>query len=295
MRAAVFMMGSMAAFTVNDTFMKSLGGQVPLFQALFLRGVATVVFLIALAAVMGQFSVRHSARDWGLIALRGVGEAGAAFFFITALFNMPLANATAILQTVPLAVTLAGALFLRETVGWRRFVAIAVGFGGVLLIVRPGGEGFNHFSVYALISVACVTLRDLATRRLSREVPSLTVAWLGALSVTLFGGVMSTGVEWVPLTGDVIWRLSGSTVAVMGGYLMSILTMRAGDLGFVAPFRYTALIWGLGLGWFVFGEWPTALTLVGAGIIAATGLFTLLRERKLGHTPPTAPATLRIR
>ncbi len=280
-RGALIMMASMAAFTLNDTCMKAVGQHLPFFQAVFLRGAGTTLILVAVAMLTGGLRLWLPGRDGWLVALRCLGEVGAAYFFITALFHMPLANITAIIQVIPLAVTLAGALFLREPVGWRRLSAIVVGFLGVLLIVRPGTEGFTVYSVYGLISVLCVTLRDLATRRLSREVPSLTVAIWAAASVGLFGAVGTAGSDWVPVSPGTAALLAGATVFIIGGYMFSIMVMRVGDLSVVAPFRYTSLIFALFLGFFVFGDWPQPLTLLGAGIIAASGIYTLLRERRL--------------
>jgi S-adenosylmethionine uptake transporter len=180
-------------------------------------------------------------------------------------------------------VTLGGALFLREPLGWRRFTAIVVGFLGVLLIVRPGTEGFTVYSVYALISVVFVTIRDLSTRRLSAEVPSLTVAISAAAGVTLFGAVGVAGAEWVPVSPRASLLLGGAALFIIGGYLFSVTVMRVGDIGAVAPFRYTSLLFALVLGFLLFGEWPTLLTLAGAAVVAGTGIYTLLRERYLGR------------
>jgi len=291
-RGALLMMGSMAAFTLNDACMKAVGEDLPLFQAIFLRGIATTILLVLLARAMGGLRFDLSRRDKTIVAIRSAAEVGAAFFFITALFNMPIANATAIIQTIPLAVTLAGALIYREPLGWRRFTAILVGFGGVLLIVRPGTEGFTVFSVYALVSVLFVTVRDLATRRLSSEVPSLTVAVSAAAGVAVFGGIGSLGSAWAPVTPLTAGLLAGASVFVIGGYLFSVMVMRVGDLSLVAPFRYTSLIWALLLGLVFFGDWPSLLTLAGAAIIAATGIYTLLRER---HLKRRAVMPLRMR
>lgn len=291
-RGAFLMMGAMAAFTLNDACMKAVGEELPFFQAVFLRGVATTVLLVLIAQVMGGLRVDLPRRDWGLVALRTAAEVGAAYFFITALFNMPLANATAIIQTIPLSVTLAGALFLREPLGWRRFTAILVGFSGVLLIVRPGTEGFTIYSLYALASVVFVTVRDLATRRLSQGVPSLTVAVTAAAGVALFGAVGTVGAEWVPVNGRTAALLAGASAFIIGGYLFSVMVMRVGDISLVAPFRYTSLIWALLLGLVIFGDWPTLLTLVGVAIVAATGIYTLLRER---HLKRRAVMPLRMR
>ncbi len=289
MRGALLMVAGQAAFTLNDTFMKTLSGEVPLFQAIFLRGVVTTVFLVFLARALGTLTLDLSRGDWTFVGLRTLGEVGAAYFFITALFNMPLANVTAILQSLPLTITLAGALFLGEAVGWRRMTAILVGFLGVILIVRPGAEGFTVYSLYALASVACVTLRDLSTRKLSKAVPSLTVALIGSAGVTVFGGLGALSGAWVPVTGTIALQLGGATVFIILGYVFSVLVMRSGDLGFVTLFRYTGLIWALLLGLLVFGHWPAPLTLVGAAIIAATGIFTLYRERRTARRDILTP------
>ncbi len=280
MRGAGLMMASMIAFTVNDACMKSLSDEVPLFQAIFLRGLATCVFLAFMAWRTSAFRVRIPRRDIGLVAIRSSAEVVASYFFISALFNMPIANVTAILQALPLTVTLASAVIFRETIGWRRMSAILVGFFGVLLIIRPGAEGFNFYSVYAVLAVLVITVRDLAARRLSVEVPSMAVALSAAVAVALFAGVASTGSEWAPVSGKVAWQLSGATVFIIGGYLFSVMTMRVGDIDFVAPFRYTSLVCALILGLIVFGEWPDKLTLIGSAIVVATGAFTLYRERR---------------
>lgn len=280
-RGAGIMMASMAAFTLNDTCMKALADHLPFFQVLFLRGLATSLIMGIAVWAMGGLRFDLCARDWRFVGLRTLGELVAAYFFLTALFHLPIANVTAVLQALPLTVTLAGAVFWRDPVGWRRLSAILVGFIGVMLIVRPGPEGFNLFALYALIAVAGVTLRDLATRGISKQVPSLLVAWLAALAVTIFSGIGAIGVDWKPLTGISVLLLAGSVLFIIGGYLFSVMVMRAGDISFIAPFRYTGLLWALLLGFVVFGDWPDPFTLLGAGIVVATGLFTFYREHRM--------------
>lgn len=280
-RGAVLMMGAMAAFTFNDACMKALGESLPLFQALFLRGVGTTLALAVLAAVLGHLRFDFARADWRLIGLRTVAEAGAAWFFITALFNMPLGNVSAILQSLPLSVTLASAVFLREPVGWRRMLAIGVGLVGVLLIIRPGTEGFNHFSVFALLSVLCVTVRDLCARRMSRGVPSILVALVAAAGVTLFAGAGALFVPWAPVSGAAALQLAGAMTFVFFGYIASVGAMRVGEIGFVAPFRYTSLVAALILGYVIWGDWPRVPTLIGAAIVVAMGGYTLYRERRV--------------
>ncbi|MDR9484788.1 MAG: DMT family transporter [Sediminimonas sp.] len=288
-RGALMMMASMAAFTLNDAFMKLLAGEVPLYQILFLRGVLTAVATGLLAWRMGAIHLRVAGRDRWLVVLRMGAEIGAAYFFLNALFKMPLANVTAILQSLPLIVTLAAALFFAEPLGWRRMGAILIGLVGVLLIVRPGTEGFNIYSIYALIAVGCVTVRDLATRRMSTAVPSMMVTFASALAVTVFFGGLSLFEDWAPLTPRAAGLITGAGVMVIGGYVMSVMVMRVGEVSFISPFRYTGMIWGLLLGWLVFGEWPVPLTLIGAAIVVGSGIWMLVREGHLKRRARKVP------
>jgi S-adenosylmethionine uptake transporter len=281
MRGAMFMVASMTFFTFNDAFMKSLSGTLPLMQAMTLRGCAVIVALTILCRIMGQLRFDLSARDWRLMAIRAAAEAAGAYFFMTALFHMPIANLSAILQALPLSVALAAALFMREPLGWRRMTAILVGFAGVLLIIRPGGEDFDIYAVYALLCVAAVTLRDLIVRRMSREVPSVMVALTAAVGVTLMAVVGSFFVAWQPLDTIAVGKVAGAAVFVIGGYVFSVGAMRTGEIAFVAPFRYTSLLVALILGALVFDEFPGPVTLLGAFIVVVMGLFTLYRERQL--------------
>ena len=281
LRGAAFMAGSMTAFTVNDTVMKYLGRDFELFQLLVLRSAGVAVLLAALAYGSGAMRVKLSRRDWALVSLRAMAEVVAVFLFLIALFNMPIANLIAILQALPLTVSLGAALVLKEVIGWRRITAILIGFLGVFLIVRPGAEGFTIYSVFGVLSVLCVTVRDLSVRRISAEVPTATVTFVSAVFVLLFAALASLTVEWKPMaSGDWFWLVVAMGF-VLFGYQASVIAMRKGDVGFVTQFRYTSLLAALLLGLLVFGEWPDGLTLIGACIVVATGLFTIWRERKV--------------
>ena len=287
------MMGAMCAYTFNDAFMKALADEIPLFQAIFFRGVGAVIFLTIMCRMLGQLRFRFPARDWGLLLLRTAGELGGTFFFLTALFNMPIANVSAILQVLPLSVSLVAALVLGEALGWRRLTAIFVGFVGVLLIIQPGGADFNFYSLYALGAVACVTLRDIAVRRMSREVPSVFVALIAAIGVMGLGAVGSLFIEWQPFTVTSGLQLAGAMAFLIFGYIASVSAMRFGEIGFVAPFRYTSLLVALVLGVLIFGEWPNALALAGGVVVVATGLFTLYRETQLKIRHRVVPDRIR--
>ncbi|CTQ50227.1 DMT family transporter [Jannaschia donghaensis] len=290
LRGACFMMGSMATFTCNDAIIKFVAQGMPTFQMVFLRGVAATALLLALAHATGALSKPIPRGDWKWVIGRSLAEVVSFFPFILALTHMPLANVTAILQVLPLAITAAGAVFLGERVGWRRWTAISVGFAGVLLIVRPGGADFDRWSLVALAAVVTITARELLTRRLSPDVPSLKVAIFTAVGVMGLGLAISLPSGWASVT-PANWALIAlASVFIIGGYLFSIMAMRVGEVAAVTPFRYTALIWGLLLGWAIFGEWPKPLTLIGAVMVVGTGLYTLLREGRRAPAPlPNAP------
>ncbi len=275
------MMLGTGAYTINDVFLKLLGSELPMFQILFLRGlVVTLFFGVLLWQVRDQLT-GLAPRDLALVVLRSLAEAAAAYFFLHALFNMPIANLTAILQVLPLTVALAAFVVLKEPLGWRRMLAIIIGFFGVVLIVRPGAEGFTIYSLSALMSVAMITIRDLTTRMLGQSMPSVMVAFTASCGVMLFGGLGSLTEVWaMPSTLGWIWLL-GATGFIIAGYYFVILAMRVGELTFAAPFRYAALLFALVAGWLVFDEWPDILTFVGSGIIVATGVYTLYREGQM--------------
>ena len=279
-QGAILMAVSMFSFVLNDGLMKAQFVDMSIYQAIFLRGMVTAPLLALLAWRAGVLITRLGGRDTRLIIIRVISEVAATIGFLTALRHMPLANVTAILQALPLTVTMAAALFLGEAVGWRRWLAILLGLSGVLLIIRPGMAGFSVYSIWALGAVAAVTVREVTTRKLSKDVPSLPVALATAIAICGLGAVSLPGVTWMPVS-PVMWiYVGGAGVAIIGGYLFSVMAVRIGDLGFVSPFRYTSMIWAIALGYLLFSELPDVPTLTGTAIIIATGLYSLHRERR---------------
>jgi drug/metabolite transporter (DMT)-like permease len=280
MKGALFMMASMAGFVLNDTMIKLVSEELELFQAVFLRGIVATVLLSGLAYSKGSLGYRPARRDMKIIGWRTFSEVGATFCFLTALFNMPLANATAILQSLPLAVTLAASLFLGHKVGWRRYLAISLGFVGVLIIVRPGTEGFNAYSLWALGAVGFVTLRDLLSHKLSPSTPSIFVALFTSAAVMVLAGLITLTQEWHAVTIQTAIYLAAAAVFILVGYISAVAAMRHGDISFVSPFRYSVMIWALLLGALVFKEIPDGWTMLGITIVVGMGIFTFYRERK---------------
>jgi drug/metabolite transporter (DMT)-like permease len=282
-RGVLYMCVAMAAFTINDTFMKAVTQVLPLFQAITLRGVLTMVALIGVGVVSGGIRLRLNRTDAVALVVRSLAEVGGTALFLTALVHMPLANISAILQSLPLAVTLTAALVFGDKVGWRRMLAIIAGFIGVLIIIRPGGDGFDGWSLMGLGSVGCIVVRDLATRQMSGAMPSVTVAICAAVAVTAMGLVGSAGGGWVAVDLHSALLIIAAASALILGYLFSVMVMRVGDVSFVAPFRYTSLLWAIVLGWAAFGTWPDFYTLIGSAIVVASGIFTLVREGRLAR------------
>ena len=287
MKGASLMTACVSAYVINDAFMKLLFSEIALFQAVFLRSIITVPPILIMVWIT-KVAIRNlSKQDKRLILVRVGAEIFITITFLTALKHMPLANVTAILQALPLAITMAAALFLAEPVGWRRWSAILVGFVGVLIVVRPGLEGFNIYSLSAFMAIIFLTVREISTRKLKSEVPTITVVLSTAVGSTLFAGIMMIGSEWDTVSA-VSWLLIlGAAVAILIATLLSVMAMRIGEIGFVSPFRYTSMLGAIGLGILIFGDWPDQPTLVGTVIIVSTGIYTFHREQKVSRKATT--------
>jgi drug/metabolite transporter (DMT)-like permease len=294
LRGAAFMAISMAGFTINDTFVKLATQEMNVAQIMFVRGLMASLMIAAMAWHFG--ALRPFSFIWkpGVLA-RSLGEMVATVTFLAGLSHMPIGNASAILQALPLAVTLGAVLFLGEKVGWRRWAAIFAGFLGVLIIVRPGMEGFSQYSLLILACVLAAAFRDLATRRAPADVPSLFMTLVTASMITLTGlALIAPFGGWTPMTGRSLAILFAAASFIIFGYLFIINAMRAGDIGFIAPFRYTSLIWALSLGFLVFRDVPDRTTLIGAALVIGSGTYSFYRERvrarKIQSAVPPEPA-----
>ena len=280
LRGAIFMCLAMAGFTVNDALVKSVTGVMNPGQIMLVRGVMTSVLVLLLARHFGAFRSLRLLLD-PIVALRIVAEVVAAITYISALGEMPLANASAILQALPLAVTSGAALFLGEPVGWRRWLAILVGFVGVLIVLRPGPDGFSAASIAVAASVVAAAVRDLCTRRISPDIPSLFISATTAVIITLTGAVLVVPLGgWQPMSATTLLHLAAASLVLLVGYQCIVLAMRFGEIAIVAPLRYTSLIWSIGIGMLFFSEKPDIWPMTGVGIIIASGLYALARENK---------------
>ncbi|MYZ47443.1 DMT family transporter [Rhizobiales bacterium L72] len=284
------MLAAMAAFLGNDTLVKLTAADLPVGQIIFLRSLFATPLLLAVGIIQGE-RLRHSRTLLHpSVALRTLGEIGSTSFYLSALAHLPIANATAILLLVPLATTAGASLFLGEPVGARRWAAIATGFLGALVIVRPGTAGFDHWSVLALVSVLFVTTRDLSSRLLPDRVPVFTVSALTSLATGCVGLLMRLGEDWQAVPAVDLVRIAGSAALLSAGYVLILRAMRSGDVAVVAPFRYSNMIWAIALQVVVFAAWPDTATLIGSAILVGTGLYTFHRERSRGKVKPASAA-----
>ena len=278
-RGALLMVGSMLAFAFEDLFLKRSAMALPPGQVIAMLGVAGAACFWVIAATQRQPILTREALR-GAELLRSASEAGATMLYVTALALIPLTMNAALLQASPLAETMGAALFLKEPVGWRRWTAIVTGFVGVMIILRPGTEGF---SAAGLLTVACVVVlvgRDLATRVMPARIGTFqltTWAYLGLIPAGL--ALMAIGGEAPqPIAAERWPDLLGALITGLVGYWAVTAAMRVGEVSVVAPFRYTRLVFAATIAAIVLGERPDTATWIGSGLIIASGLYALWRE-----------------
>ena len=272
------MMICMSAFVLNDAFVRLAGDSLPLAQILFIRGLITTVLLLAFAIYGGVFSLKVSKKDKWRIFFRSIAEALTAYFFLTAVMKMPFANVTAILQILPMTVTLAAAFVFKEKVGIIRISLILMGFFGVVLIINPSADGFNLYAVYALIAVVLITIRDLITRKLSSEVPTLLPTVSASIGVLLFSVILLINTPLQPLNTQNSLFIFLAAFFIVFGYYTAVLVMRSGEISFISPFRYTAILFALILGFIFFDEKPDITAFVGIVIVMLAGIVLMMRN-----------------
>lgn len=288
-RGGAAMALAMLAFIINDTMIKVLGLGLPMGEMLMVRGFFVVVIVAGLAWTTG--ALKHLGSIFSrAVAVRTLADLATTFLFLTALLNMPIANATAINQAVPFTIVVLSALFLGEKVGRRRIAAVVAGFCGVVLVVRPASSDFNAYALFALASMFTISLRDIVTRRIPAAVPASLIALSNALAVTVGGAVYSVFEGWRPLTMVETGVLLACALSLAVAYTFMVLAVRLAHISTTAPFRYTVIVWSLIAGFVVFGDVPDITALFGIALIAGSGLYTLVRERQIGrHGPSTSP------
>ncbi len=277
-RGIVSIVAAMACFVTNDALVKFVSQNMPTAQLIFLRGLMATALVLAAAHAMGATRRIHEIVHRP-VAARAAVDALATMLYLVSLFNLPIANATAINLAAPLFITVFAVMFMHEQVGWRRWAAISAGFAGVLLIIQPRAQGFNVFALVCLAATVCHAARDLLTRRIARGIPSILVTLSTAIAVTLLSGALSLIEGWRAFGPGQLALLGLASLFLAGGYYAIIDCMRHGEMSLVAPFRYTGLLWALIVGFLVWGDVPNALAWSGIALLVASGLYVLHRER----------------
>lgn len=280
-RASIYMLLAMGTFTLGDSITKYLLAGMNSGQYILLRGIFATMLISFLAWRQGALRKIPLER---MTVLRVAGEALATLSYIYSLGNLSQAFCSAVFQATPLAVTLAAALFLKEKVGWQRWSCILLGFIGVLIIIRPGTDGAAGIAAITILlaSVGFASLRDIATRRVPSGIPTLYLSTLTAAGITIIGGglVFPLG-GWQPVSMVSIFVIACAAILILVGYHFIILAMRVGEISFVSPFRYSSLLWAIGLSMAVFGEAPDIYTIIGSVLVVGSGIYMVYREHRL--------------
>ena len=292
LRGALWMMLSMVGFAIEDAFFKAATG-----AGLTSPGMGTLQFGLTAMALYALLARRAGVPLWHpaylqprLLIRTGFEIVGRLFFALSLAFNT-LSLTSSILQAAPLVVMLGAALVLKERIGPRRWIAMALGLIGVLLILRPAPGHFTPTAVFALLGMLGFALRDLATRTAPAQVHSAQLGLLGFAVVTAAGLVILAFEPGPPRLPTPMGAgfITGTAIAGVIGYSALTAAMRTGEVSVVAPFRYFRLLVALILAFTVFGERPDALTLAGAALIVGSGLWTLWRDGRkpaMGRASP---------
>jgi drug/metabolite transporter (DMT)-like permease len=278
LKGSLLMIAAMALFAIEDMFIKLAAVSLPSGQIVFILGACGAPLFFLLAWRRGEAIFTRDALHPAVLA-RNLGEMVGTLGFIIALAALPLALVLAVMQAMPLVVTMGAALFLGESVGWRRWTAIVVGFCGVLLVIRPGMEGFDPTALWLVLGVLGMGGRDLVSRKIPARLGNAQVSAWGLIAVALLGALMMLrgGVAAIP-SQDALWLLGGVIFGTVG-YLAITTAARTGEVSIVAPFRYVRLVFAMTIGLVVFAETPDQYTLIGAAIIVGSGLYAFMRQR----------------
>lgn len=277
---------SMAGFAIEDMAVKAAARHMPVGEVVLFCGLAGILVFAGLAVLDGDPPLPRALLG-RIMVLRSAFEVGGRLFYALALALIPLSAASAILQATPLVVVAGAALLFGEKVGWRRWTAVAAGFAGVLMILRPGLAGFDVLALLAVAGMLGFAFRDLATRAAPRVLSNAQLGVAGFAMLAIAGAVILAvggGAVWPDATGAAF--TAAATVFGIGGYAALTAAMRTGEVAVVTPFRYTRLVFALILAALVFGERPDAMMLAGCAVIVGSGLYTLVRARRLAQAAP---------
>jgi drug/metabolite transporter (DMT)-like permease len=270
-RGIYAMLTAMALFLINDTLVKLVSGSLPTGQLICLRGLLASLWLLGICLHKGAFRQMAGLSD-RVIWMRSLLDGMGSLIYLTALFHMPLANATAINLATPLFILILAVIFFKERLYAHRTLAAVTGFAGVLLVARPSADGFNLYAWLCVLGTLIHATRDVITRRMGSGVPMALATLTNALCVSIMAGIWSLTETWLPVSPlNWLW-LALSSACLATAYHFIIVAMRHGEMGVIAPFRYSALLYAVMLGYLVWGEVPDAVTWLGIALLVGAGL-----------------------
>lgn len=281
LRGSIWMIASMAAFAVEDVFIKAVASTMPVGQILIIFGLGGA-FIFACTALLNNEPLYVPDVVSRPMRIRVCFEILGRLFYVLAIALTPLSSATVILQATPLVVVAGAALFFGEKVGWRRWIAIFIGLIGVIVIVRPGADGFSMLSILAVLGMIGFAGRDLASRAAPATLSTVILGLYGFLAIVVAGGLVSVwqSASFVLPDFKISVLLVAAVLAGVSAYACLMKAMRTGEISAVTPFRYTRLLFGIGFGLAFFGEQLSLSMLVGSGLVVISGLFILWRGKK---------------
>jgi len=274
------MSAAMLSFVLNDALTKFVSQSLAAPQLIFLRGLLASAGLILLAFTVIKLppwreTLGHISHKW--VFIRSFLDGMASLVYLSAMFNMPLANATAINMSTPLLIALLSALLLGQHVRGRHWGIMGAGFVGVLLVVQPQADGFNAWGWVALAGTMFHALRDLSVRFIPDHVPSILVTLGTAITATLMAGLWALWHPWQTVSGMSWALMTGAALFLSIGYFLLIKATRIADMTVIAPFRYMGLLTAVVMGFVVWGDVPNALAWLGMALLAAAGIV-MIRE-----------------
>lgn len=281
-RGALFMSASMAGFAVEDVLVKAAAREMPLAQVLLVIGLAGMLAFAVMTARRGEalFPAAFLSRA---MLVRSAFEVTGRLFYGLAITLTALSTTSALLQATPLVVVAGAALIFGERVGWRRWLAVLLGFAGVLVILRPGSD-FSPLSLLAVVGFLGFAGRDLATRAAPRGLSNRQLGTLGFAMLALAGAILMAVEARAVVPGiHGLALLAGGTLFAVLGYHGLTFAMRTGEVSAVTPFRYTRLVFAMVLAMALFGERPDLGTWIGAAMVVGSGVFALHRARLRGQ------------
>ena len=278
-----------ALFVLNDSLVKLATQAMPTGQLIVTRGIFAVACILAIIVATGEAKrIKGAARP--IVLLRAGIEFLITLFYVIAISQLPISDLTSIMQATPIIMTIFVAVLRIEIVNWQRWIAVLVGFLGVLLVTKPGGANFTWFTLSALISATFVAFRDLVTRKITGEIAPQIIILTTTVFAMIGGFVIGAGETWVALGPREYVILASAAIIVSMGNMLMVVAYRNAEVTVLSTLRYLVVVWAVITGYFVFGEWPDLIAALGTVLVVGSGLYTGFQERRRNQKAKLADA-----